>query len=69
MDDSEIETVTFMQAQEHLRLVQVYIDGAGVGDVCSHQRFVLSAGLRTHHMLKPRSNPTLLKFFSKVNNK
>ena len=67
MDDSEIETVTFMQAQEHLRLVQVYIDGAGVGDDCSHQRFLLSAGLRTHNMLKPRSNPTLYKFFPKVN--
>ena len=65
LEETEDNIVTFLEAQEHLRQVQLYINMSGVGNDCINQCLVLSNCLRAHHAAKPRNNPTLFHFFAK----
>ena len=59
------EHVTFSQAQECLRVLQVYIDRVGIGDDCNKHRFILATRFRAHHIAKPMTTPTLHHYFKK----
>ena len=65
LEETEDNIVTFLEAQEHLWQVQLYINISDVGNDCTNQCLVLSNCLRAHHAAKPQNNPTLFHFFAK----
>ena len=58
--------VTLLQAEEHLRGVQQYIDDSGAPVEIRNRLLGIANDLRKHNASKPRCNPTITSYFPSI---